>query len=353
MVQILQQEQRQPGFLESLLGSSISSMDKYSQEKSKERALEKEYKLKGELEQEKYNYKSLADLESDKKNYQTISDTFGKKFADVWLSSPQGGKTELLKLGIDSIQRGNDLEELLGGISIPEQNNVGISPEESMDLPKKPKGITPKEWAKQKSTQLYEVNKPVIKELGDIRKNIPIQEQAIEDLMEAAPGVGLRDWLADTFEIEPFRTESGAKLKTALKDFFLSDISRVGARPNMWVEKQLFASLPTIGRDPVSNMITTAGLKFKKDLSKRRMEIIDELSDKYGYSGIDLDKTANKMMKSYVIERQKLLEDEIRSIKNRENKLSGKMIDIVGPDGEEYEVDESEVEFLPEGYLIR
>jgi|SRR6188508_416571 len=294
-------------------------------------------------------FKNQGQLAENDVSYQTVKERFGDKFANLYKASPEGAKTQLITHALDAIQRGDDLSGLLD-IAQPNENNSDELPTVS---PKKPPGITPKEWAKQKSTQLYDINKPILKEAGELRKNLQMQEQAIEDLMEASPHVGIRDWVADYFDIEPFRSESGAKFKTAVKDFFLSDISRVGARPNQWVEKQLLSALPVAGRSPTSNMITTAGLRFKKDLSKKRLEIIDELSDKYGYSEIDLDKTANKMMKSYVVERQKLLENEIRDIKNRESKLSGRKVRVTDQTGQAYEIDESEVELLPEGYLIQ
>lgn len=304
-----------------------------------------EYGLKNQNEASKLR----GGAEEDQKNYQTVKENFGEKFANVWKAAPEGGKTQMITAALDSIQRGDDLAGLLDF----SKQDMNESDENSTISPKKPPGITPKEWAKQKSTQLYDINKPILKEADDIRKNLALQEQAIEDLMQSSPDVGIRDWVADFFDFEPLRSESGAKFKTAVKDFFLTDIARVGARPNQWVEKQLLSALPVAGRTPTSNMITTAGLEFKKDLAKERLRILDELTDKYGYSEIDLSKTTNKMMKSYVVERQKLLEDQIRGIKNRESKLSGKMIRVIDPNGEEYEIDESEVELLPEGYLIK
>lgn len=171
------------------------------------------------------------------------------------------------------------------------------------------------EKEKSKKAETFAINKPLINELNEIRKNIPLQEQAIADIESAAPGVGIRDYLADTFGIEPLRSSEGVKLKTAVKDFFLSDLTRAGARPNQWIEMQLADALPKTGRDPASNLITAAGMKFKVDLAKERARLLDDLSEKYGYSDIDLDRTANKMMKSYVEERQKLLQQQIKDIK--------------------------------------
>ena len=60
-----------------------------------------------------------------------------------------------------------------------------------------------------------------------------------------------------------------------------------------------------------------------------------------------------------VADQRQELEEEFFQL-DEENKsdiekssLSGKMVDVLGPDGQVYEIDESEVEFLPEGYRLQ
>jgi hypothetical protein len=303
--------------------------------------------------QAKLNQQQQAQqLQGDEESYKALESEFGKQFADIWKSSPTGARTELLKKALDSRLRGQDVDQFLSKMPEPEPR-ISLEKESSSQGPQRPRGMTEAEWTKEKSKNLYDINQPVLKELSQMRKNIPIQEQAVEDIMNASPDVGWRDYLADRYNFEPLRTSEGVKLKTAIKDFFLSDLSRAGTRPNQWIEQQLAGALPSIGRSAEANQITAAGLQFKVDLAKRRQELIDELTDDYGYSQIDLDKTASKMMKSYVGERQKLLERQIRDIKNKKDSLSGRLIDVTGPDGQIYEVDESEVESLPEGFRIQ
>ncbi len=368
MVQIIE-ENRRPSFAQSILGGiseGIAPAIQYYQNSQREKERKAQLKnltgidapeefqkmqFASQLENQGKGEQLKGQLEQDEQNYNTIKDAFGNKFANVWKSSPTGARTELLKGALDAKMRGYDIEDMLS--NVPEHQTT-VDENIIPDLSKKPKGLTTAEWTKEKRKELYEVNKPILKELGELRKNIPLQEQAINDIKTAAPGVGLRDWIADTYGFEPLRSESGVKLKTAVKDFFLSDLTRAGARPNQWIEQQLASALPTIGRNPESNLITAAGLEFKVDLAKKRSELIDELSEKYGNSSVDLDRTASKMMKSYVSERQKLLEDQIKGIKNKyeQKDLSGRFIDVIGPDGQTYEVDESEAEQLPEGYRI-
>jgi len=185
------------------------------------------------------------------------------------------------------------------------------------------------------------VTTPILKEMNESRKNIPLQEQAILDIEEAAPNVSAQDYLAEVTGFEPFRTEHGAKLKTAIKDFFLSDLTRAGARPNMWIEQQLADALPKIGRSKEANLITAQGMRFKVDLAKKRIDEIDRLAEedreKYGYVKPDIDSRAIKNMKKFVIDRQAELKQSIEKIKAN-NKGKKEMVKMRSPDGKMYEI---------------
>jgi hypothetical protein len=168
-----------------------------------------------------------------------------------------------------------------------------------------------------------EVSKPILLELNEARKNIPLQEQAIEDIKNTSPEVGWQDYIADVTGYEPLRSAKGAKLKTALKDFFLSDLSRAGARPNQWIEQQLADALPKLGRSAEANLTVAEGMNFKVDLAKKRIEIIDKLAEedkkKYGYVKGDIDSRAYKEMLPYVKYRQTELRNSIRKIQKENN----------------------------------
>jgi len=191
------------------------------------------------------------------------------------------------------------------------------------------------------------ISKPILLEMNQIRKNIPLQEQAIDDIFNASPKVSALDYFADVTGFEPARSAEGAKLKTAIKDFFLSDLTRAGTRPNQWIEQQLMDALPKIGRSPEANLITAEGMKFKVDLAKKRVEAIDKLAEedreKYGYVKADIDARAFKAMKKYVIDRQQELKNSIKKIKTKHaGKTSG--IQMKSPDGKVYEIHPDDVD---------
>ena len=187
-----------------------------------------------------------------------------------------------------------------------------------------------------------EIAKPLFNEMNLVRKNIPLQEQAIDDIVNASPDVGALDYFADVTGFEPLRSAAGAKLKTGIKDFFLSDLTRAGARPNQWIEQQLADALPKIGRSPEANLITAEGLKFKTDLAKKRVELFDQFvkedQDKYGRAkGSTIDSRIYQAMKPYVIERQKQLKNNIENIKS-ETKINPQYVRMISPNGEVYDI---------------
>ncbi len=188
-----------------------------------------------------------------------------------------------------------------------------------------------------------EIVKPLMQELDEVRKNIPLQEQAIESIQRNVPDVQWQDYAAELTGFEPFRTAKGAELKTALKDFFLSDLTRAGSRPNQWIEQQLADALPKIGRSPEANGIVAEGMKFKVNVAKKRIEILDDLAEsdrnKFGFVKPDIDSRAYKLLKPYVDQEKKDLIDNITNIKSSfkldkgytrmYNPKSGEVVDIL------------------------
>lgn len=206
------------------------------------------------------------------------------------------------------------------------------------------------------------ITRPLMLELQQARKNIPLQEQAIEDIKMASPAVGSLDYLADVTGFEPLRSSEGAKLKTAIKDYFLSDLTRVGARPNQWVEQQLLDALPKIGRSAEANLITAEGLKFKNEIAKKRIDVLDDLAakdtDKFGYVKPDIDSRASKLLKPFVEQQKKDLVDNITSIKRKHKTLAkeeqkGKYIRVLSPEGQMLDILPSDLKEAEEHGYIR
>lgn len=204
-----------------------------------------------------------------------------------------------------------------------------------------------------------------------IGEELPILESSVMAMEDAITNGDQSFWssdnLAEMTGIELFRTAKGGQFKTAAKTYFINDLKTSGARPNQFLEKQFVDALAKVGRSQEANQTVLESFKFTNDLKRKRLETIRELEKYYdeslGYLPSGFSRIVEETMEPYIKDRQKEYESRLKDIHVQEKKksmknekkpkLSGKMIDVIGPDGQTYEVDQSEVEMLPEGYRLQ
>ena len=208
-----------------------------------------------------------------------------------------------------------------------------------------------------------------LNEADKIGKELPIAESSIRAMEDSVLSGDQSYWspdnIAELTGVEAFRTAKGGQFKTAAKTFFISDLKASGARPNQFIEKQFVDALAKVGRSEYANQTVIESFKFSHDLKKNWVDTVRELEAKYydelGYMPGNFAGIVEKTMEPYVKERQKQYERRLKDISVAEKKgekllppgLSGKTIDVIGPDGNEYELDESEVDQLPPGFRIK
>ena len=174
------------------------------------------------------------------------------------------------------------------------------------------------------------ISSKVLEKADAMAETIPQKESSLELMKEAVKNKDLsffsRDNLAEKTGIEGFRSPEGALFKTAGKEYFLGNISRAGARPNMWIEQQISDMLPKIGRSLEANLSVTRALENELALDEKRVEVTDriakELEDSLGYIPRDLGTRVQKEMTSYAQEKQKEMYNDLRAIKSLANKTS-------------------------------
>ena len=105
MVQILPERQRQPGFLESLLGSAKNKMDEYSQGQAQQQALEREYSLKGNLEKESQERRFKHEMDLEEKKFENELNKNNKKKEEKIL--PLQGAVDILNRMKSLRKKGN------------------------------------------------------------------------------------------------------------------------------------------------------------------------------------------------------------------------------------------------------
>ena len=107
--------------------------------------------------------------------------------------------------------------------------------------------------------------------------------------------------------------------------------------------------VPDITKKPESNMKIIKFLKFFDEMNVNKQKISDQiLKENSGYRPIDFDQQVRERLESeFGDEAEKVVKDAARS------ELTGKIIDVIGPDGSEYEIDESEIDQLPPGFKTK
>ncbi len=175
---------------------------------------------------------------------------------------------------------------------------------------------------------------PFMKKLDENRSSLDEKDQALF-LMKNAIGEGNLEFFSrDSFANflgkygEGLRTAKGAQLINAQKEFLLGNISRAGARPNMWIEQQISKMLAQIGRSDEANLTVIESLQSGQDLDRKKQEVSDQLIDQYekelGYVPGNIASQVDKIVKPYAQNIQNRLAYRIRNIQENEmgeNKL--------------------------------
>lgn len=111
------------------------------------------------------------------------------------------------------------------------------------------------------------------------------------------------DNLANYTHIEAFRSPEGEAFRTAIKDFFLSDMRALGAKQNMFIEKMMSSILPSVGKTQEANMSWVEMQRMKIALDKEKQRLIEEATpshlDQYGNPKASLINDVNKKMMDF------------------------------------------------------
>lgn len=166
--------------------------------------------------------------------------------------------------------------------------------------------------------------KPFLTNLDNSRDSIRTKTNALADIDYAFEandfGMFSKDQLADTLGKwgQGLVTPEGALARTALKEFLIGNIGRVGARPNQWIEQQISNMLTNFGRTPEANAMTRLALRNELAYEKEKIKIADKLIGedrrKLGFVKADIASRVDKELEKFGEKQQKKLSYEIRQI---------------------------------------
>ncbi len=177
-----------------------------------------------------------------------------------------------------------------------------------------------------------EIATPFLKKVDASRDAVRQKESAV-DLMKNAIEEGnlgffSKDNLANFLGRfgEGLRTAKGAQLLNAQKEFLLGNIQRAGTRPNQWIEQQISQMLARVGRTDEANLTVTEALKAETDIERKKIQVTDELADKYrkeiGYVPANIGAMVDKQLKPYADEIQNKLAYRLRELYENEQGIS-------------------------------
>lgn len=334
--------------------------------------------LKGRQEKQQAFQNQFAEEES----YKKIEEVFGKKFADIWKSSPVGGRTELLKHGIDSKLRGLDVDSLLGTTQSPISTNQNVSKTSDVpqmkngkvskdfdwpDFKKEPTGFTPKEWKDERKVWRKE-NSPIFLENKNKLQNSKRDKIAIKKLDKLNEtrkvGEGFERTLINPSTGEPFGIaqitgqmspetqewiKETARFQNRAKDAFGSRVTNFDLVSYM---KQFPGLLNTYeGRKRILRM-----MDINNELDQLYENALEKIYQHYSLNGIPMEE-ADNLAQSMIKEESERLSQEYLGLDetNQEtDDFSGRMVDVYDPQGNLVgEIDESQIDQLPEGYRIK
>lgn len=333
---------------------------------------------------EKSNLERQSSSFEDLQNYKNIQSQFGKNVADLWRAAPIGGKTEVIAKALEAKSRGEDLNELLSGFVPPSPMNQEITSEQTPqmkkgeipkdynwpDFSKRPIGYTPKEWNderkawRKENAPLFNENQTKLK--NSIRDNLDIKKLSQLNKSGKLPeGMGRIIIDPETGEIRPSAQLVGlaspetqeyvkifSRFQNRAKDAFGSRVTNFDLASYM---KQFPGLLNTPeGRERILRMMS-----INNDLDQLYERAIGQVYKKYGLSGIPQEK-ADELAQSFIKDEIERLENEYLNLDEQNAsqseepaQLSGRMVMVVGPNGERGEIDESEVGLLPQGWKIQ
>lgn len=331
--------------------------------------------LTGEIERRNQAEKLRGEYAADEENYSKIKDAFGQKFADVWRASPTGARTALTQAALEARARGIDLDQMLGQMSPEGQESQqemrphtkkGAVPDYKLNT----EGMTPKEVVDFKGT-LRKENMPIWKEnsdnLGEYReldRDIDILDKLNEkkNLPE-----GLEKLLIDPETGNPY--PRGTIIKSPNRDVqqWGKTIARQATRaqtafPGRVTNFDLQAYMrqfPGLFNTYDGRKVILKQMKLANKANLLVSQAMDKVYAKHKLSGItpeDAFEQAKSMVQDEIdnIDNQLInLADEGEILSSPGEELSGRMVDVIGPDGQLYEIDESEVEQLPPGYRVK
>jgi hypothetical protein len=171
---------------------------------------------------------------------------------------------------------------------------------------------------------------PYLRQIDDQRAAVENKLRAAQQLdaalAEGDTGGFSVNNIARIFGRPELLNQSGAQLVGAVKELLVSNIGRVGSRPNQWIEQQISLALPDLGKSKVANQTLAEAVKGEVELANKRIQLTDQISaqdqQQLGYVKGDIASRVDQAIKPYADQINKRAAYRMRELYEEEKGVS-------------------------------
>lgn len=307
--------------------------------------------------------KLKGEYAADEANYETVKNIFGEKFANAWRAAPTGGRTELLKAGLDANLRGMDIKRLFGeevqkspenfeNLIEKNENEQTIENDNRIFKPKEIKGEkfnypdvklptdkTPKEMHQYKSA-LRKENAPIFAAAQKKNKGLKIQEDhlnILDKLSDEIPDIsrfmvnkyGNFRTLPQMLGLVP---KSAQRFLKTVKDFITGAKDIFGSRVTNFDIQQFEARLPSLLNTKEGRREIIEQMKLFTELEKNYEDTLSKIYKHYGFDNITQEQ-ASEIAESMVSQKEKEIRERLNKIGEPKAPAGRVLVEIDGRKG--------------------
>lgn len=341
--------------------------------------LEKGEELRGEREEKlarlQSQLKASGDLDLNEENYGIVEKSFGKNFADMWKAAPVGGKTELVRLGIESKMRGLDLESLLQNIpksELPQQEEQFserldtpqgfIDEKEGVKFPDyklDTSGMVPKDIVSYRSSLRKENTKP-FQDATTKNKSLQKELASINSLRKLNQSKDLPTGLGSQLKqgINPktgkivlpsLASPATQVFEKTINDFTTRAKETFGARVTNFELERFMARLPRLTNTREGRAAIIDQMEIMTKIDHLYSKALTDVYNHYKLGDItpeDAERIAEEQIRGEVdrlVDRYENIDNKLDSLSLRKKKTHVKGVKMRAPDGSERDVPREQV----------
>ena len=238
-----------------------------------------------------------------------VPDKQAEDFVNLYGQATTGGRTELIKMGVDLIQRHSSPSDL----SDVEPKEEGFAfPEVEMF-----KGLTPKEKVSREK-ELFNANSKDFSEISKKTKSLKSESLKLDQLKrlndtgklpEGLENLNI-NWKTGDIRVPRFANSATQQYVKTVKDFLTNIKDSFGARITDFDIKSFMQRLPTLANSTEGRRVIIDQMKAISDIDKLYYDSFKEVYDEYGLRGIDSQK-AEKIASELRAPKEEVLKQKV------------------------------------------